>query len=387
MSPERQNRISGPLPKKLVLEPFLQPRGKGFYNPITGAEVQPGDPEETHLRRLWKRVWKVDQIPDSLRRELFDDGWLVEDVGAALAKRFRLRVATLEASTVCNQACYFCPVSTDRRSPETMSMDFYEQIVRNLADFKDTLEGVFMINYNEPTVDPRFLDQVKMLGRYGLRAAVNTNGTGLKPSIVDAIEELGGLRYLSVNLSTLDRESYQRDRGRDHLGKVLDHLDYVSGKKIADQMDIAVLGTEDEEHRRQFAAISERFAGTHFTVRQFPVMDRGGWIEHGDRPPEPIRSLGGCENLGSRPVEHVHINPKGECILCCQDYGSDYVIGDLNTDDLQSILGGDRAAELRRQVYGIEEAPNDFLCRHCTFALCRPSSPAKEHQPAAKMNG
>ena len=30
-------------------------------------------------------------------------------------------------------------------------------------------------------------------------------------------------------------------------------------------------------------------------------------------------------------------------------------------------------ARLRRWVYGLEEAPQDFICRGCTFALTRPA--------------
>jgi hypothetical protein len=53
---------------------------------------------------------------------------------------------------------------------------------------------------------------------------VLSNGTGLTPARVDAILELGGLRFLSVNLSTLDRERYRADRGGDHRDLVLRHL-------------------------------------------------------------------------------------------------------------------------------------------------------------------
>lgn len=355
----------------LIVEPFLQLHGGIFYNPMRGERLKLSDPLATPLRLLMEGVREVDQLDEVQKRLLLEAGWLIEDGGEDLARRFRLKIATIEASSVCNQACYFCPVSTDRRAAESMSLEFYERVVEQVAQFRETLDGVFMINYNEPTVDPRFLDQVRILTRHGLKAAVNTNGSGLKPAVVDEILKLGGLGYLSVNLSTIDRENYIRDRGRDHLDKVLQNLDYVKNFQIAAQMDIAVLGEEDEEHERQFTGITRRFEGSCFTVKKFPIMNRGGWIEKGNRPPEPIRALGGCENLGSRPIEHVHINPKGECIMCCQDYGNDYVIGDLRESDLTDILSGDRAATIRRQVYGLEEAPDDFLCRRCTFALCK----------------
>jgi len=32
-------------------------------------------------------------------------------------------------------------------------------------------------------------------------------------------------------------------------------------------------------------------------------------------------------------------------------------------------LGGETMARLRRWTYGVEEAPDDFLCRRCEFAI------------------
>ena len=68
----------------------------------------------------------------------------------------------------------------------------------------------------------------------------------------------------------------------------------------------------------------------------------------------------------------MHVTPHGKCVLCCQDYFDQYVIGDLHTESLDEILGGPQMALYRRWLYGMEEAPQDFICRHCIYALVRP---------------
>ena len=252
-----------------------------------------------------------------------------------------------------------------------MPLDFYEEIARQLAEFRETIEGVSMINYNEPTLDKRFVEQVAILKRYGLPPAVLTNASGLTPARVDAIIELGGLKYLSVNLSTLDRERYTADRRGDHLVQVLKNLDYVKDRPLADTMEIAVLGQADDVHRRDYEEIRDRFAGTRFAVKYYQVMDRAGHVQIGMRPPAPVQNLCGCEQTGSRPVQWVHITPQGQCVLCCQDYHHEHVVGDLHEESLREILSGPRMALLRRWVYGMEEAPPDFMCRNCIYALTR----------------
>ena len=56
-------------------------------------------------------------------------------------------------------------------------------------------------------------------------------------------------------------------------------------------------------------------------------------------------------------------------MLCCEDYDEHHVIGDLTRQSLDDVLSGDEIARLRRMVYGLEQAPENFICRKCTFAI------------------
>jgi len=357
-----------PAVDRLVVEPFLHFGPDRIYNTLTDRFVGLGEPGFGELHELrGGRLTAIELSPD-LRAALFAGGWLVESA-PDLAGRFHLKYVSLEASTVCNQGCYFCPVSVARREDHFMSMELYERIVIQLAAYRSTIEGVSMIHYNEPTADRRFLDQVRVLKRHGLPPAVLTNATGLTPARIDAILEMGGLCYLSINLSTLDRERYNADRDGDHLPLVLRNLDYLKDKPLAPRMDIAVLGTGNELHRGDFEAIRERFRDTLFQVHFYEVMDRAGAVPIGLHPMGLHERLCGCEQTGSRPVQWVHINPLGQCVLCCQDYHDRYVVGDLNEETLDAILSGPRMSLLRRWVYGMEPAPADFICRHCIYAL------------------
>ena len=77
---------------------------------------------------------------------------------------------------------------------------------------EETLEGVFLQSYNEPTIDRRFVDLCRTLFAADLPVAVLSNATGLTPAKVDALLGAGTLRYLCINLSTMDQEEYERDR-------------------------------------------------------------------------------------------------------------------------------------------------------------------------------
>jgi MoaA/NifB/PqqE/SkfB family radical SAM enzyme len=357
---------------RLQLNPFLHVGEDRVYNPLTDRMLLQGEPGYDGLRNVLAGALDPGVLPPADQARLAEQGWLLP-AESEPAKEFLLKYVSLEAHTVCNQACYFCPVSIAPREDYFMPTETYERIVGELAAWRDTIEAVFMINYNEPTADKRFVDQVRAIKAAGLPPAVLTNGSGLTPDRIDALVEMGGLRFLSINLSTLDRERYRQDRGGDHLELVLRNLDHARDKPLADQMDMAVLGTGDELHKRDFEEISRRFSGSRFEVKYYEVMDRAGYLEIGHKPASRDRRLCGCENVGSRPLQHIHITPQGKCVLCCEDYDGKYVVGDLTRESVRDVLTGPAMALMRRWAYGLEEAPGDFICRGCTFALTRPA--------------
>ena len=342
------------------LNPFLHISAERVYNPLSDRELRPVDEAFAELQSFLRG--------GPATAALENDGWLVsEDV----SRHYLLKIVSLETMTTCNQKCYFCPVSIAPREDEAMSKEMFARIVGELTAFRGTLEGVFLQSYNEPTIDRDFVDHCRTLFSAGLPVAVLTNGSGLTRARVDELMAAGQLRFLCVNLSTLDRERYARDRGADHLDLVLRNLDYIKDKPLALEMKVVVLGQMDEVHRADFEAIRERFAGTRFNVDMQHATDRAGWLDIGQHRVEPIRKLAGCELIGSRPIQHLHITPAAKAILCCQDYDENYIVGDLNRNTIREVLEGDDMARVRKWVYGVEEAPEDFICRTCVFALGR----------------
>ena len=362
---------TGPVSWKI--SPYLHVEPDRVYDPLTDRLLVPGQRGFAELQELYQSALSIDGPPDSIEEYLHQEGWLVDDAPEVSqgSQRFFLKYVSLEANTTCNQSCYFCPVSVNPREPHFMPMDFYEEIVQQLTSYRETIEGVSMIHYNEATIDKRFLDQIRLLRSYDLPPVVATNGTGMTPKRVDAIMQLGGLRYLCINLSTLDREQYRKERGRNHLDLVLKNLEYMKDLVIAPQMEIVVLGIGDSNHRRAFDEISARFADSRFDVKYYEFMDRAGNMPIGISSNKSDKRLCGCDQTGSRPLQWVHITPHGKCVLCAQDYYERYVVGDLTRETLDQVLSGERMALLRRWAYGVEEAPDDFICRYCIYARTR----------------
>jgi MoaA/NifB/PqqE/SkfB family radical SAM enzyme len=249
-----------------------------------------------------------------------------------------------------------------------MPQTLFESIVDQTAAIGGKDVVVFLSNYNEPTVDPLFEERCRALFERGMPVSILTNASQFTPDRAARLEALGRFRYIGINLPTLDPERYRALHGTRDLARVLANVDALRARAVAEEAAIVVLGEEDDAHREDVARIRERFEPRGWEVKPFRIRSRPA---SGTFVPEPPakKKLKGCELMGSRPFEHLHVTATGKAVLCCQDYYERLTVGDLTRETVEEILGGEAMARLRRWTYGVEDAPADFLCRRCEFAL------------------
>jgi pyruvate-formate lyase-activating enzyme len=345
--------------------PFVHDRGTGVYNPLSGATLSKDSSEYAALARI--AAGREPAADPAVLEHLRAARFLIDDV-AAEARRTHLLYVSLETCTSCNHRCPFCPVSVDPRDKEVMSQELFVSLVDQVIAAGGRNVVVFLSNYNEPTVDPLFEERCRVLFDRGLPVAILTNASHFDPDRAARLEKLGRFRYIGINLPTLDPERYLKLHGTKDLARVLANVDAMRARSLAEETTIVVLGDEDEAHGRDLAAIRERLEPKGWQVKPFKIRSRPASGTYVPEPP-PKKNLRGCDLMGSRPFEHLHVTATAKAVLCCQDYYENLTVGDLKTQTVAELLGGDTMARLRRWTYGVEEAPADFLCRRCEFAL------------------
>jgi pyruvate-formate lyase-activating enzyme len=345
--------------------PFLHDRGTAVYNPLSGVTL----PKDGEAYRALSRIsaGQVSAADPAVLEHLRAARFLIDNVETE-ARRTRLLYVSLETCTSCNHRCPFCPVSVDPRDKEVMSQELFVSLVDQVvaAGGKDVV--VFLSNYNEPTVDPLFEDRCRVLFERGLAVTILTNASHFTPDRAARLEAMGKFRYIGINLPTLDPERYFKLHGTKDLARVLANVDAMRARSLAEETAIVVLGDEDDAHRQDTAEITARFAPKGWQIKPFKIRSRPASGTYVPEPP-PKKKLRGCDLMGSRPFEHLHVTATAKAVLCCQDYYENLTIGDLKTQTVADLLGGETMARLRKWTYGVEEAPDDFLCRRCEFAL------------------
>ena len=345
--------------------PYLHDRGAAVYNPLSGETLEKTSEAWAAFSRIasGKKPLADPAVLEHLRAARF----LIDDP-VAESHRTHLLYVSLETCTSCNHRCPFCPVSVDPRDKEVMSQELFTSLVDQIVEAGGRNVVVFLSNYNEPTVDPLFEERCRVLFDRGLPVSILTNASHLDPERAGRIERMGRFRYVGINLPTLDPERYLQMHGTKDLDRVIANVDGLRARALADETAIVVLGDEDEAHHRDVAAIRERFEPRGWDVKPFKLRSRPSSGTYLPEPP-PKKRLRGCELMGSRPFEHLHVTATAKAVLCCQDYYEILTVGDLKSQTVAELLGGETMARLRRWTYGVEEAPADFLCRRCEFAL------------------
>ncbi len=283
-----------------------------------------------------------------------------------------LKEVSIETATTCNQRCTFCPVAVTRRAKENLSLERLEKILSGINP--EQIQDIHIVGFYEPTYDKQLVEKITVIRKAGFNFSIFTNASGLKPNLTDKLLNLEVSR-ITINLSTLDETEYQQTRGTKDLKRILPNLDYLlSQVRTQTQkpiITIIILGALDQQHGTNIQMITNKYS-EYSDVLGFqisPFGDYAGDVKTKLVPRKQFnhQNLVGCAREYQN--ERLYFNAQGEAVLCCQDYFGQYKLGNIDESSVTEIHQGKNITEWRQWISGEEDAPEDFICRSCLFAL------------------
>jgi radical SAM protein with 4Fe4S-binding SPASM domain len=127
---------------------------------------------------------------------------------------------------------------------------------------------------------------------------------------------------------------------------------------------ISVNGRTQTHHSRAERIAAMFGAHPNVSVLQLQSNTLAGSISGDLVGPETLTEaprLGGCNRLAS----YLHVSVAGDVFMCCLDYTQKHKFGNIQTDSVADILSGPIARKYRQQVYGLQDAEADLICRNC----------------------
>lgn len=98
------------------------------------------------------------------------------------------------------------------------------------------------------------------------------------------------------------------------------------------------------------------------------MHDRAGTGDFGDKTAKKFGPLI-CSRASKNGVNTLDENvllPNGDVCLCCMDYDTDYVIGNLLNSDYDSLFKGDKFQEILKKL---DSDDSEIMCRTCHVSI------------------
>ena len=265
----------------------------------------------------------------------------------------------LEISNLCNLTCAFCPGT--KRRPHAMTEAEFSVLLPKLRPYTDYLYFHLM---GEPLCHPLLGRFLELAGEAGFRVILTTNGTLLaqKQALLLAAPALH-----KVNVSL---HAFEANDLRVPFSQYLDDcfaFGQASGEKIVCYR-LWNSGGADRRNGEILDALHRAFPGEWSEGRQgWRIADRV-YLQEGEKFDWP--DLGAQEQgesvfcYGLR--DQIGVLCDGTVVPCCLDHEGDLALGDLFTQELDTILDSPRA----KAIYDgfSRRCAAEELCRRCGYA-------------------
>ncbi len=266
--------------------------------------------------------------------------------------------AYIEITNICNKSCSFC--IGHKREPRIMSREEFTLAAKKLSEVTPFLYYHVM---GEPLTHPQIGGFIKIASDFGLRSVVTTNGTLLEKRGSELID--AGVYKVNISLHSFEGgEGYEN-----YINSCLDFADRASSSGVLCIMRLWNNGHDEGRNEDILRRMREKFSGG-----EWKSDARGARIRHklhfeyGERFAWPSME---AEDTGENVFcyalkDHFAVLCDGTVIPCCLDHDGELSLGNIFTQELNDILGSQRAASIKR---GFEcgRAPEP-LCRRCGYA-------------------
>lgn len=328
-----------------------------------------------------QREWLGRPVKRMVRSRLFTHSGLYQKWVLAKAARRDQELETIrpwvliETILTCNAACTMCRHSVEDMRGE-MTLELYEKIIRECAEWG--VKCVSLSVYGEPFADRHWIRRVEIAREHGLNYRVVTNGSILRPEVLDRMWELGGCEEIIFSVNGFSTETYELMmpplKREKVYGNIAAFLDRKKKNPVnAPEVRISCVMTQINAHERDDF---RKFWLAQPGVDGVLLADVGNWLGEVDLTDLTIKGkskqveaeswLAPCPS----PWSQMSIMYDGKVVPCCEDHAArSLVMGDCNQNTLREIFLGPTMQKLR------DEHKNNRRCSHEICAKCQVNPP------------
>ena len=265
----------------------------------------------------------------------------------------------IEITNICNMSCSFC--HGHKRALRRMSMSEFSHILDCLSG---RTEYIYYHLMGEPLTHPLLADFIKTARSRGFKSIVTTNGTLIK-SRGDELLDSG---VHKVNISIHSFENGSDEEHCRYIREVSDFAALAADKGIITVFRLWNEGLDGGRNEAAIKLLKESLVGEWAkNTRGIRIRDKIH-IDWGERFewPDAEADIKGEKFFCYGLKDHFGILADGTVVPCCLDSDGIISLGNIFTQDVNEILGSERARAMRDGF--CRGIASEELCKRCGYA-------------------
>jgi len=275
----------------------------------------------------------------------------------------------IETSNFCNAECVMCPHATMKRPGKVMDRRTYDKIVSRIKKENLPINKVFFSGLGEPLTDPSLVFRIKTMKELGFPVRLYTNASLLTAKIS---QQLVGLEVDEINISFngATPAAYQKIMRLDFEKTVqnIDKLIRIRKDKQSKKPFIQISSIVIEEGGGEIKKHIENWRKKVDSVTVSLAHQWGGGVRAAAKTQFADRQI----NLGRvypcRSLWHtIVIDSKGNFVICCRDYESRHVLGNIHNHSFANIQKSRNLKRFQRLHLEYRQDKLPKMCQKCNF--------------------
>ena len=229
---------------------------------------------------------------------------------------------------------------------------------------------VILHHYGDPFRDPHVSERISTLAERRFPLWLSTNATRVERNHIELLKRVDRslLHSFHFTYPSANQREWSRWMGLNEIefpraDATIEAIIREFGGEVP--INIVVNSVSGRDHPR-VRSIKKRFRAYdgRFDIVIADTRSRGGAIENGvvNIAHHREQYFAGC----LQSLNWLNVSAEGKVFLCCDDYHQQHVLGDLLTDDIQSIMAGPHATQIMSEIWGEKPMGSDRICRNCS---------------------
>jgi len=277
---------------------------------------------------------------------------------------------SIEASCACNIRCLCCPIGNKHVEGHNMEMEDFEKILDLLPPYLRRLD---FSHRGDPTMNPRFVDMVRLAHQKGFHTDIYTNGLILDQYIPDLVES--GLDIIRIDCDGATEQSYLNYRiGSDYekvksnIRSLVESRAHSQGKFPKRIYMICVVSAFNENEIPQIQDLAKQL-GVDKLLFKSAIINYGTKYYHDEAKQDSIAPQNPEFRRGQRPEEFIcpflrrgAILYNGDLQICTADFEGKYILGNiLKENSFEKVYFSRKANAIRKKIVN----QTGEICKTC----------------------